>query len=324
MVSEKTSGRSLRSRFNAGIRCHNRFFQVLANAVYGLRNGFRGNGCKQLNQLLSGLIETHHPTRDIYGTLPLFEVTLGGRRADFILLTESREEKKICILGELKTCKHVGNMTTPSKANQRLEGLAQLRDGTRYIRSIITHGTDRIVLCPTLLFAAQKDLRIVSVCRIGTTELVGSFRNLRQLLSTWATLSIPPRIINHVCPGTSGLMASQRIRTGNGHGGSVPGTSQEPTSTDRLSYVSWNAQPHRPPWEDAVGARTRSIEDQTNGRSGRTRSASGRRAGNTRRGRTYTRGTGTRRGGGHRYSGQNRVRSIQDGRPSRKSRRAPT
>lgn len=184
-----------RNRLNAGIRCHNRFYQSMANAVHWLKGGFDGRRLahSQFKRLLFGIIETDKLLHDSASVTPLFEIELGFRRADFILLIDIPGEVKICLLVELKTCASRANKNSSIRALQYKEGLAQLRDTSRYIKGSISNGSDHIVIHPVLLFLSQKDLKIISITRVGATSLRGSFRNLSCHLIAHSTVNIKPK-----------------------------------------------------------------------------------------------------------------------------------
>nr|AIA82765.1 hypothetical protein [Bovine gammaherpesvirus 4]QJC19193.1 hypothetical protein [Bovine gammaherpesvirus 4] len=90
-----------------------------------------------------------------------FEVTLGRRIADCILLVFGRSDKT-CYIIELKTCMpKTYNMTSDVKLAQRTQGLNQLMDCASFLNSHCPVGNSTWKVYPHLLFKSQRSLKTI-------------------------------------------------------------------------------------------------------------------------------------------------------------------
>ncbi|AZB49193.1 putative membrane or tegument protein [Phascolarctid gammaherpesvirus 1] len=92
-----------------------------------------------------------------------FEVNLIKRVVDCIVLRQT-ENDNTCFVIELKTCM-AGRMGSGGavRAQQRIEGLRQLRDSTRTICSEAPAGSEEWIIHPVLLFKSQRSLRTIYI-----------------------------------------------------------------------------------------------------------------------------------------------------------------
>lgn len=90
-----------------------------------------------------------------------FEVSLGNRIADSVLLA-SYGETKYCFILEFKTCNSKApDMMTEVRRSQRLQGLQQLSDSVKYIQACAPPGPHPWQICPYLIFKSQKNLKTI-------------------------------------------------------------------------------------------------------------------------------------------------------------------
>ncbi|AAX58056.1 ORF20 [Ovine gammaherpesvirus 2] len=87
-----------------------------------------------------------------------FEVSLGPRIADIIVLA-SQGEQRMCYIIELKTCLGAHFVPNPIKLAQRSQGLCQLHDSTKYLCNNAPRGEERWVVQAHLLFKSQVSLK---------------------------------------------------------------------------------------------------------------------------------------------------------------------
>ncbi|AAO12362.1 unknown [Porcine lymphotropic herpesvirus 2] len=133
-------------RKKAGVLAHKRFYKKMLQ--YGT-----------FTHLSNFLNITHPCTNDVNFRI-FFEVTLGSRIADCIVLAVSKQSK-ICYVIELKTSLGSKFILNQVKAAQVSQGLAQLSDSTRYLCNHIPRDIQPWTIIPHLLFKCQKTLATI-------------------------------------------------------------------------------------------------------------------------------------------------------------------
>ncbi|UWL63377.1 nuclear protein UL24 [Bovine herpesvirus type 1.2] len=175
--------RDRRARLRAGIRCHSRFYEALAcdaRAAVGAQK-LR----PRLAQLL-GKFGAPEVFKQVVGVSLSFEVNLQSRRPDCVCLlrvAEAGHARAVCLIVELKTCRFSTNMNTPSKMDQRLGGLRQLRDSARLVRDLAPPGPDPVVLAPVLVFVSQRGMRVLRVTRLPAQTIASNAARLEAIIA---------------------------------------------------------------------------------------------------------------------------------------------
>ncbi|ATA58249.1 UL24 [Eptesicus fuscus gammaherpesvirus] len=92
-----------------------------------------------------------------------FEVTLGPRIADCVMLVASGETRA-CYVIEFKTCitQHA-DMRNEVRRSQRLQGLCQLADAVQYLSRAAPVSRQVVAVLPYLVFKCQKTLKTLHV-----------------------------------------------------------------------------------------------------------------------------------------------------------------
>lgn len=136
-------------RMKAGVKTH--------NAVYKKIKAYTNLGA------LLKFVGIEHPCPAKAKFNTFFEVSLGCRIADFILLV-SCGQKKMCYVVELKTCMGAEvNMLSDVRQSQRSVGLGQLSDSVRYIQQRAPPGRQTWEILPFLVFKSQQTLKSVHI-----------------------------------------------------------------------------------------------------------------------------------------------------------------
>ncbi|AAG27209.1 unknown [Cercopithecine alphaherpesvirus 9] len=166
---------SLQKRFRQGQRCHGRFYSVLQSDV----DNFKRCNKQVFNPKLPKIFKyiSKMNVTEIVNIYVIFEVNLGRRRPDCIILMETKIEnnlKLICLIIELKSCRFTSNMNTITKKFQFFEGARQLTDSLSLIQETTPVGHNEILLQPMLIFISQKGLRIVRVTCFAAKHLRGN------------------------------------------------------------------------------------------------------------------------------------------------------
>ncbi|QOL71479.1 UL24 [anatid alphaherpesvirus 1] len=188
-----TSG-SVARRLKAGVRCHNRFYGALANDL----NKFRSNGGSP-SKLIVRLFEHTLSLRTLKTAFDVrltFEVNLGRRRPDCICMIKTGEAETadvICIILELKTCKFVKNMTTGSKQQQTWTGIRQLMESAILLERIMPPGCSQFLICPLLVFVAQRGLDILRITRFAHRRVSSNFAALSASIAGLSEYHIPTK-----------------------------------------------------------------------------------------------------------------------------------
>ncbi|AVT50686.1 nuclear protein UL24 [Cervid alphaherpesvirus 1] len=175
--------RDRRARLRAGIRCHGRFYEALACDVRAALGARRPR--QRLARLL-GEFGAPEVFKRVVGVSVSFEVNLRSRRPDCVCLlrlAEAGRTRAVCLIVELKTCRFSANMNTPSKVDQRLGGLRQLRDSARLVRDLAPPGPDPVVLAPVLVFIAQRGMRVLRVTRLPAQTIASSAARLEAIIA---------------------------------------------------------------------------------------------------------------------------------------------
>ncbi|SCO83559.1 nuclear protein UL24 [Spheniscid alphaherpesvirus 1] len=173
---ETTTKREVRRRLGAGVRCHNRFYAALTEDMTMLRSG--GEPTELVNRVFGTTLPIS-VLKEADDVVLAFEVNLGRRRPDCVCMIRTRttddEAEVLCVLLELKTCRFSGNMRTVSKRQQKVIGMQQLVESTRLMERIMPSGTNRTLICPILVFVAQRGLSVLTVSRLNQRLILSNF-----------------------------------------------------------------------------------------------------------------------------------------------------
>lgn len=148
---------------------------------------------------LVNFLNMPHPCPKGVNFKVFFEVTLGQRIADCVILATSGETKN-CYIVELKTCmSNTTSMSSPVRQVQRLQGTAQLSDSIKYIGSNAPNGTREYSLIPLLLFKTQKTFKtIFSECpQFHINKIFTSDKKLITFLSQRQDVSVSTLLRSH-------------------------------------------------------------------------------------------------------------------------------
>lgn len=158
------------------------------------------------------LVEKFNPGTNIQ---LFFEVSLGNRIADSVLLA-SYGETKYCFILEFKTCNSkTPDMLTDVRQSQRLQGLQQLSDSVKYIQTCAPPGPQAWQICPYLIFKSQKNLQTIHSEKLPTVtnilhsyyDKLASFLKYREDVKTKERLHSLPKgqklAQNHKLLGTT-------------------------------------------------------------------------------------------------------------------------
>nr|pir hypothetical protein EBXRF1 - saimiriine herpesvirus 1 (strain 11[Onc]) [Saimiriine alphaherpesvirus 1]BAA00431.1 unnamed protein product [Saimiriine gammaherpesvirus 2] len=104
-----------------------------------------------------------HPCPLRAKTRLFFEVSLGNRIADCVMLT-SCGETRICYVIELKTCMTSNlDLISDIRKSQRSQGLCQLADTVNFIHNYAPLGRQAWTVLPILIFKSQKTLKTLHI-----------------------------------------------------------------------------------------------------------------------------------------------------------------
>ncbi|AAO12324.1 hypothetical protein KM546_gp17 [Porcine lymphotropic herpesvirus 3] len=109
---------------------------------------------------LSNFLSIAHPCGKDVNFKIFFEVTLGSRIADCIVLAVSKQGR-VCYVIELKTSLGSKFILNDVKAAQISQGLSQLLDSTTYLYNHAPKDTEAWTIVPHLLFKCQKTLQTI-------------------------------------------------------------------------------------------------------------------------------------------------------------------
>nr|AAU84528.1 UL24 [Fibropapilloma-associated turtle herpesvirus] len=177
-----TSSRAVKKRrLLAGVRCHERFYNLLTRGSQQINAGRPGAAAaRPLVRALGTAVDCR---REILKTGVICEIDLGPRRPDCVIyVRRASPVPHLLFLVELKSCLHTRDMATRTKALQRLEGLGQLRDARACLGRLTPPGPEPLLICPVLIFVAQKGLRILAVQRLPTVAASVHFDRLLRVL----------------------------------------------------------------------------------------------------------------------------------------------
>ncbi|AIA62057.1 orf20 [Alcelaphine gammaherpesvirus 2] len=135
-------------RKDAGLRAHRKVYHQL----------LQYHSFTKINTFL----DLKHPTPQKVKYRLFFEVTLGPRIVDFLVLT-SHGTERVCYVVELKTCLGSQFNFTSVRAAQRTQGLCQLHDSTKYLCSNAPLGDERWEVRAHLLFKSQSAMKTLYV-----------------------------------------------------------------------------------------------------------------------------------------------------------------
>lgn len=142
-----------------------------------------------------------------------FEVTLGNRIADSVLLTQYGDTRNIYII-EFKTCSSDRvDVYSEIRRSQRLQGLQQLADSIKYIGTNIPSGRTPWLIHPYLIFKSQKTLKTIhcerpnftiNLIHTNTDRLLTYFSALEDVnfKRTKLTVTKPQQSSKHYILGT--------------------------------------------------------------------------------------------------------------------------
>ncbi|AMB17050.1 nuclear protein [Macropodid alphaherpesvirus 1] len=198
-----------RQVLRAGVRSHTRFYRVFNEEV---RKYNRTKIAGKFLKVLTVSVKTFSPDPPTHVRV-IYEVDLKGRRPDCICICEFGPNTQIagaCFIVELKTCKFVSGTESASKREQKITGLAQLRDSLALIHTYIPPGTSPLYICPILVFVSQKTLKAFKVIRLPPKTIQGNVGGLARTLQGLSTYTVPskparckkPRKHKHRCKFT--------------------------------------------------------------------------------------------------------------------------
>ncbi|AAC58067.1 ORF20 [Alcelaphine gammaherpesvirus 1] len=135
-------------RKKAGLQAHRKVYKQL----------LQYHSFTKINKFL----ELKHPDPKKVKYRLFFEVSLGPRIVDVIVLT-SYETERVCYVVELKTCLGSEFNFTSVRAAQRTQGLCQLYDSTKYLSNNAPLGGERWEVRAHLLFKSQSAMKTLYV-----------------------------------------------------------------------------------------------------------------------------------------------------------------
>lgn len=147
-----------------------------------------------------------------------FEVSLGHRIADCIIVTLSGETIN-CYIIELKTCmSNSDTMTLPIRQIQRLQGTSQLSDSVKYLQTFSPNGTTECAIIPLLLFKTQKSLKTIfsEIISFSINRTYTSHKKLINFLSTRQDVSVSTLLNIHTTKLPSSGLHAKKYWTGQG------------------------------------------------------------------------------------------------------------
>lgn len=148
---------------------------------------------------LSKFLGLPHPGPQNVEFKIFFEVSLGNRIADCVIVAMSGETR-ICYIVELKTCmSNTASFESPIRQVQRLQGLAQLTDTVNFLKNNSPSGSGKYSLIPVLVFKTQNTFKTVAHevptlkanIFFATDSKLISFLSQRQDVSISAILNTP-------------------------------------------------------------------------------------------------------------------------------------
>lgn len=190
-----TSGRSsyraavnLKRTLAAGVRCHARFYQKLYAESMHLRTQADDWTGRALSKIL-GKIMGFDVFKAATDFRLVFEVNLGRRKPDCICMIRCPRGlweascDGACVIIELKTCRFSNNLGTASKKEQRLTGTKQLLDSKLLIDYLAPVGSERIFICPLLVFVSRRKLNVLRVTCLRRNVVSTDFHRLATLIT---------------------------------------------------------------------------------------------------------------------------------------------
>lgn len=113
-----------------------------------------------------------------------YEVTLGLRRMDAVILIKPKGVDPMCLLLELKTSQSSSkNLNSDTKQMQIKCGIAQLRDSRRYIvQELKDTSSTQTVRLISVLFVVGRNFEVLLKKTLTNTLIQGSFSQLSLLI----------------------------------------------------------------------------------------------------------------------------------------------